>query len=374
MASSDEIRGELERSGKFSIHKEIEEGANAVVFRAFDLLLQRDVFLKVIYYGPEAASVLLREPRILVQATQCLPKPENLVQVYGADIITIAGDEHLCLQMELVEGSSFVSSLASNEVGQMDALRITRGILHGVSHLHSRRILHRDLKPANILLHGATPKIADFGSVAVLPEGATAVPASKHSALYVPPEGWRACPSYSMASDIYQVGMLLYELINGPLESQLRHYLTPAVLRGLRVVGRNFDTLDDCDKSQQGDRGISELCSKGRLLMHGRPARPYYSTKLRRIVNVATNPNPNERYAGAQEFIAKLNQIEIPNWREITSCEFLATNWRGWDWMVAMRTNEAIVSKARPGSSKFRRVPNGVMPSLAASFSYIELQ
>ncbi len=345
-----------------------------LAFRAFDLLLQRDVFLKVIYYSPEAASVLLREPRVLVQATQCLPKPENLVEVFGADIIALAGDQYLCLQMELVKGSSLLASLASNEVGQMDALRITRGILHGVSHLHSRRILHRDLKPANILLHGATPKIADFGSVAMLPEGATAVPASKHSALYVPPEGWQACPSYSIASDIYQVGMLLYELINGPLESQLRHYLTPAVLRGLRVVGQDFDSLDDCDKSRQGDKGISELCSKGRLLVHGRPARPYYSTKLRRIVNVATNPNPNDRYAGAQEFIARLNQIEVPNWREITSCEFLATNWKGWDWMVALHSNEAIVSKARLGSGKFRRVSNGVMPSLAASCSDVEQQ
>ncbi len=197
------------------------------------------------------------------------------------------------LQMELVGGCSLLSSLASNQIGQMDALRTTRGILHGLAHLHSKRILHRDLKPANIVLHGATPKIADFGSVAVLPEGATSVPASKHSALYVPPEGWQVPPYYSMASDIYQVGMLFYELINGSLESQLRHYLTPAVLRGLRVVGRDYESLDDCDKSQQGDKGISELCLKGRLLVHGRPPRLYYSNKLRRVVNVATNPNPD---------------------------------------------------------------------------------
>ena len=55
MASSSEIRAELERSGKFSIHREIDEGANSTAFRASDLLLQRDVFLKLIYYSAEKA-------------------------------------------------------------------------------------------------------------------------------------------------------------------------------------------------------------------------------------------------------------------------------------------------------------------------------
>jgi serine/threonine protein kinase len=309
-----------------------------------------------------------------VSATDCTPKPRNLVQVFGADVIEVRGEQYLCLQMELVDGPSLLSHLASSPVGQMDAIRITRGVLHGLSHLHARRILHRDLKPANIVLEGDTPKIADFGSVAVLPEGATTVPASKHSALYVPPEGWQAEPSYSKRSDIYQVGMLLYELINGPLETQLRHYLTPKVLRDLRSLGQDFDGLPDCDQSQQGDKGISELCSKGRLLLHGRPPRRYYSNKLRKIVNAAINPDPAERYSGAETFIAKLNQVDVPNWREMKSCQFLAPNWRGWDWEITSFGEGATVSKARPDSGKFRRVPGGTLPSLTAAFAFVEQQ
>jgi serine/threonine protein kinase len=195
MPSSSDILEEIERLKRFAIVEEIDEGANSNAFRARDLLLERDVFLKVIYYSEEVASDLLREPRTLVHATDCSPKPPNLVQVFGAEIIVVRGEQYLCLQMELVNGPSLLSHLASNEIGQMDALRITRGILHGLSHLHSKRIVHRDLKPANIVLHGETPKISDFGSVAVLPLGASTVPASRHSALYVPPrDGSRRRP------------------------------------------------------------------------------------------------------------------------------------------------------------------------------------
>jgi hypothetical protein len=89
MTSSDEIRVALEHAEKFVIHEQIAEGANAVaVFRAFDRLLQREVFLKVMYYSPDFAADLLHEPRVLVQATQAIPKPENLVQVFAADILT----------------------------------------------------------------------------------------------------------------------------------------------------------------------------------------------------------------------------------------------------------------------------------------------
>lgn len=374
MPSSYEVKQAVESSGRFSIKDEIEEGANAFAFKAFDLLLQRDVFLKVIYYSPERASDLLREPRVLVGVTECTPKPENLVEVFGADVIAVAEEQFLCLQMEWIEGSSLLSSLAVNDIGQLDAVRITRGVLHGLSHLHSQRILHRDLKPANILLDGRTPKIADFGSIAVLPAGITTVPASRHSALYVPPEGWGASPYYSVASDIYQAGMLLYELVNGPFEYKLRHYLTPKVLRELKREGLDYDSLDDCGRSQLADKGIAQLSTEGRLLLHGRVPRPYFSGKLQRIVNAATRPEPNKRYESAAEFLAKLNQVDLPNWRPLGDAEFLAENWRGWDWIVSRDASSCLVRKAKPGTGKFRRIPNRAFASLADGFSHVEDQ
>jgi serine/threonine protein kinase len=371
MTSSDEIRVALEHAEKFVIHEQIAEGANAVaVFRAFDRLLQREVFLKVMYYSPDFAADLLHEPRVLVQATQAIPKPENLVQVFAADILTVGGEQYLCLQTEWIQGASLLSSLSEN-LGQFDALRIASGILHGVSHLHSRRILHRDLKPANILMDGVTAKIADFGSAAVLPQGARSVPASRHSALYVPPEAWGPQPQYSIASDVYQVGMVLYELVNGAFQYELRHYLTPKVLKDLHSSGRDFQSLDACDQSQQADRGIAELSAKGRLLMQGRPPRLYYSGRISRVVNKATNADPTRRFQSATEFLAKLNRIDIPNWRQVDGNNFLAENWKGWDWSVALSASGTLLRKAKPGTNKFRRV-NALVASPVEAFSYVE--
>lgn len=373
MTSSNDIRLALGQAGKFTIHEENAEGANAIAaFRAFDRLLQREIFIKAMYYSPEVASDLLHEPRILVRATQSIPKPENLVQVFGADILPVGGEQYLCLQMEWISGSSLLSSLTES-IGQFDAIRIVRGILHGVSHLHSQRILHRDLKPANILLDGTTPKIADFGSAAVLPAGTANVPASRHSALYVPPEGWLAEPYYSVLSDIYQVGMVLYELVNGPLDYKLRHYLTPKILRGPRTAGRDFESLDAFDQSQQADKGIAELSSKGRLLLHGRPPRPYYSAKLSRIVSAATKADPSQRFQSAGEFIARLNQINVPNWRQMDNTEFVAENWKDWDWRVVVGATGTTLSKSRCGRCKFRKVAADSC-STAQAFSYVEQQ
>ncbi len=306
-----------------------------------------------------------------MQATAATPKPENLVQVLAADILTLVAEQYLCLQMEWIPGSSLLSSIKEENIGQFDAIRITCGILHGLSRLHSERILHRDLKPANILMDGATPKIADFGSAAVLPEGATTVPASRHSALYVPPEGWGERPAYSMASDIYQVGMVLYELVNGPLEYRMRHYLTPKVLRELRTSGRDYALLDGCDQSQQADKGIAELASRGRLLMHGRPPRVYFSDRLRRMVTVATKTQPNERFSSAAEFVARLNKIDVPNWRPLSESDFLAEKWRGWDWKLST-VGTVVLRKARPASHTFRRVPTLVFSSPADALAYVE--
>jgi serine/threonine protein kinase len=374
MPGRGDIRLALEQLQKFTIHQEIDEGANAFAFRAFDRLLEREIFLKVTSYSPESASELLREPRVLVQATQGIPTPENLVQVFGADVITVAGEQYLSLQMEWIEGASLSSNLATKNIGQLDALRIARGVLHGLSHLHMRRILHRDLKPANILLSGNIPKIADFGSVALLPAGATTVSASRHSALYVPPEAWKDPPYYAVSSDIYQVGMVLYELINGPFEYELRHYLTPKILRQLRDAGRNYEALDDYDKSKHADRGIAELCSRDQLLVHGRPPRPYYSKKLRRVVNGATKAKPNERFSTAAEFISKLNKLDVPNWQPVDGSEFLAENWKDWDWMVSSTASTCLVRKAKVGTNRFRKIPNRVFARLTDAFSYVDEQ
>lgn len=87
-------------------------------------------------------------------------------------------------------------------------------ILAGLEHLHSRGIVHRDLKPANVLLQGMTPRLADFGISRVLKtKHQYTVPSG--TILYMSPEALRG--KVIKSSDIWAVGVMLYELLSGDL-------------------------------------------------------------------------------------------------------------------------------------------------------------
>jgi serine/threonine protein kinase len=232
MPTDAEILAALNGLGKFTILDENREGANAHAFRAFHSHLQRQVFLKVFYLGTEETELTLREPRLLVQATQsngC----DNIVRVFDGDVLTIGGDDYVCLQMEYVEGGSLLARLQEGDIGQQDAVRTATQVLQGVQQLHHLRFVHRDLKPGNILISTAgVAKITDFGSVARIPEATDYCTASRHSILYVPPEAMDG--RYRFVSDLYQVGMVLYEMVNGPMKYGYAHYVLPKAQRQRR--------------------------------------------------------------------------------------------------------------------------------------------
>src|SRR4029079_394122 len=144
------------------------------------------------------------------------PVSNNIVKLFDVERIAVGSDDYSLLQMEWLNGSSLQSSIENRHFGQQEAVLLTMEILQGVAHLHRQRLVHRDIKPGNIILQNQTPKIADFGSVAKIGVGNDFVRASKHSNLYVPSEGWTR-QTYTFASDLYQVGLVLYQLVNGPL-------------------------------------------------------------------------------------------------------------------------------------------------------------
>ena len=102
-------------------------------------------------------------------------------------------------------------------ISNRTALEYSYQILSGLSCLHSERFLHRDLKPSNIYLtEGNIAVIGDFGSVKKLPDGEQSISASSHSILYRSPESINL-KKYGISGDIYQVGVILYQLLGGIL-------------------------------------------------------------------------------------------------------------------------------------------------------------
>jgi eukaryotic-like serine/threonine-protein kinase len=92
------------------------------------------------------------------------------------------------------------------------AAAMALGILSGLEHLHSKKVLHRDLKPANILLQGETPRLADFGLSRILKTGSQSTNASGTPA-YMSPEAFDG--KKIVQSDIWAAGVIFYQLLTG---------------------------------------------------------------------------------------------------------------------------------------------------------------
>jgi serine/threonine protein kinase len=247
----------------------------------------------------------------------------------------------------------------------MEGIRLAKDILRGLSHLHSQNLLHRDIKPANIILHESAnntrAKIGDFGSVAKIPEGDESVNASRHSALYVPPEGWENPSRYYRSSDIYQVGMVLHEMANGPLPyDEPETFLNRDLRKELSNSCMSIYELNPADLSHYVDRGIAWHSRRCSLLEKG-PESCYVSKKLKRIIRKAILPDRKKRYQSASEFLSALSDLNLPNWKPNNEPneQCVASDWQGFDWKISVIDDnpkrEYQIYRSRAGVSNYRR-------------------
>jgi eukaryotic-like serine/threonine-protein kinase len=358
--------------GKFEILHENNEGANCYAYCARHKHLNENRFLKVIDLPKGYTDLVLKEPRTLLAALNKKPASKNIIHLHDAEIINIKGNDYVLLQMEYIESQSLQKQLEQGQFGQQDAVRITQGILAGVAHLHSQRLVHRDLKPDNILVHDNIPKIADFGSIAYISDDLDFINASKHSDLYVPPEGWGSPKKYTFSSDLYQVALILYQLVNGPLPTDPKAYLTKTVLKGIKDRGKSYGGLDGLEKANAEKSSFAELTAKESLLEKMLTSRAYYSSAIRRIVQRAVRCDLRERYQTAQDFLSALANVSTPNWR-MTENTYNAANWAGKDWRVASVKNKRgsgiIVEKAPLGSQAYRKC--NVANALSEAFHFV---
>lgn len=367
------VRRIIEAQRKFQDIVDVHGGANSYAFRARHQQLGRDCFLKLIDFPEEGEDTILREPRALVAALQGQPRCENIVTLYDAEVLQCDNERYVLLQMEWLDGQSLQHQIETRCFGQQDAVRIAMGVLRGVAHLHAKQLVHRDLKPGNILLTATTPptpRIADFGSVAHAQDGRGVVSASKHSDLYVPFEAWNQPPQYCYQSDLYQVGLVLHQLICGPFPTEGRAYVTRAVHRDLKLSGQAYEQLDSFGKCTVERQSFAELTRREVLVEHTGVSRPYMSAAVKKIIRRATKADLSERFSSAVEFLNQLSRICVPNWVCNDGC-FLALGWSGWDWKVQTERQETIVVlRSRPGACNFRRFEK--VSDLHAAFALVE--
>jgi hypothetical protein len=212
-------------AGKFRLERIIGRGATASVHEAVDLSTGQPVALKLLHPHLRADPVVIR--RFLREARSALALDHpKIVRILDSGTHE---DGTPYLAMELLRGRTLAQALREDgPLPFLRAARIVGDILEAVGEAHARGVLHRDLKPANVILVGTEErvKVCDFGIAKALDSRA---PASTHDAPgttvtgpnemcgtpeYMSPEQARA-ESLDARSDVYAVGIILYQLITG---------------------------------------------------------------------------------------------------------------------------------------------------------------
>ncbi len=201
--------------GHYVLREQVGKGAFAVVWRASDLNLHRNVAVKVLrkerLSDESAVSRMVREARAAARVQH-----PSIVQVY--DVGEIGDVPYIVSQY--VNGPSLRQSMQQRRYDQREAAELARRIAVGLDHAHRLGIVHRDVKPANILLTPeGRPMIADFG---LAHEDQSNDPTLTQagdilgSPAFMAPEQARGdIHLIDARTDVYAVGAILYELLTG---------------------------------------------------------------------------------------------------------------------------------------------------------------
>ncbi|KRL93080.1 Stk1 family PASTA domain-containing Ser/Thr kinase [Levilactobacillus hammesii] len=206
-------------NGRYRIIRSLGEGGMANVYLAHDLILDRDVSVKLLRLDlRDDPGTVRRFQREALAATELVNN--NIVQVY--DVGEENGMQYLV--MEYVEGTDLKAYIKKHfPIPYQEVIQIMEQILSAVKTAHEHNIIHRDLKPQNILIdEHQVAKITDFGiAVALSEHSLTQTNTVLGSVHYLSPEQARGGMA-TKQSDIYSLGIILYEMLTGtvPFEGE----------------------------------------------------------------------------------------------------------------------------------------------------------
>ena len=218
----------LDQVGHYHIRAKIAEGGFGIVYIAHDPMLDRDVALKVLHphhmVEPSRVARFLREAR----SAAMLQHP-GIIQVYEI----IETDDCMALVMEYIDGGTLEQYLIDHpELTVSERLLLAAEIAETLEAAHDTGVIHRDVKPANVLMtKTGRVKLTDFSLARLLDSALTQLTGENNvlgTPAYMSPEqceGKKASPQ----SDLYSLGIMVYEMVTGSLPFDAENYL--AVLR-----------------------------------------------------------------------------------------------------------------------------------------------
>ena len=199
-------------NGRYEIVKTIGEGGMANVYLANDTILDRKVAVKVLRGDLSADDKFIRRFEREALSVSNLSHP-NIVEVY--DVGVEDGSHYIV--MEYIEGKTLKQLLKKREsLTLSEVIDIMTQLTDGIAHAHDSYIIHRDIKPQNIMIEDdGRIKITDFGiAMALNATQVTQTNSVMGSVHYLPPEQ-ASGKSATIKSDIYSLGIMMYELLTG---------------------------------------------------------------------------------------------------------------------------------------------------------------
>jgi len=279
--------------GAYRILRELGRGGMGAVYLAerADGAFEKQVAIKILKRGTDTDEVLRRfssERQILARLTH--PKIAALL-----DAGTTEHDLPYFV-MEYVDGKPITKYADEHKLSVNERLTLFREICSAVSYAHQRLIIHRDLKPTNVLVTNLGEiKLLDFGIAKLLDESTPEVTLTLQRRMtpeYASPEQV-AGDSVTTVSDVYSLGILLYELLTG--------------CRPYRLKTRNPDEVTRAIREQNPDRPSTAVTSS-RAEIGIEKVRRQLRGDLDNIVLKAIRKEPERRYASVERFSADIRR------------------------------------------------------------------
>lgn len=275
--------------GRYEVIERVGGGGMALVYKAQDLLLNRNVAIKVLRQQFVHDEEFIRRFRREAQSAASLSHP-NVVSIYD---VGQEDDVHYIV-MEYVEGKNLNEIIKERAPLQVDeAVHIASQIADALDHAHHNQIIHRDIKPHNILIgRNGRVKVTDFGIArAVTSTTITQTGSVVGSVHYFSPEHAKGIVT-GEKSDLYSLGIVLYQMLTG----QLPFLGESPISVALKHLQEEFD--------------------------EPRKFNPLIPQSVENVILKSMRKNPQERYQSAKEMQHDLETCLMPERRNESKVDF----------------------------------------------------
>jgi serine/threonine protein kinase len=276
--------------GPYKIESLLTKGGMSLLYLGLDPENKKTLAIKVLSPAyvtqTDALERFLKEAKVIA-----LTNHPNIVKLYGQG----EWEKGLYIAMELIHGISLRQFIMQHSLSMRRALEIILQVAYALLHLHSHGVVHRDLKPENILItEEGEIKVIDFGIAQLHEEKAKRVDAARFLGTpnYMSPEQKEDPSSVTFASDIYSLGIILYELILGKLSYGI--VSLTALSKGLKKIAARTLAVSVKERYQNISEfihDVSQYLNSGELEKE-RPGSDQAKELLEKILKANLNLSP----------------------------------------------------------------------------------